>query len=169
MNRSIFPVRRQCRPILAAIAAAAVALTYQGASLRSASAAEPATAPLEKELDDLTRYFKTLADSYGLTAELQRRCKKAPKIVAEMRDNLMKSGQSLQREARTKASLKDVAAAGFDDGMKRGRDLDCSDESFALAHDARQLMTMRVNETIARINDLLRQQKQQGSPPTPKR
>ncbi|HEY0521767.1 MAG TPA: hypothetical protein VGD08_00155 [Stellaceae bacterium] len=169
MNRSILPVRRHCRPILAAVAAA-VALTCQGAAPAPAAvAAESAKTPIETEQDKLAGYFKTLADAYGLTAELERRCKTAPKVVAEMRDNLLKSGQTLQREARTKVSLKDIAATGFDNGMKRGRDLDCTDESFALAHDARQLMTMRVNETIARINDLFRQQKQQNSPAAPKR
>jgi hypothetical protein len=163
------PIPRRL-PIVAATAVTVIAsLSFAAVAASPPPVAKP---PLEKEQEALSGYFKALADSFGLTAELQRRCKQAPQTVAQLRDSLLKNGQAMQQEARTKVSLKDVAAAGFDDGMKRGRSLECSQESFNLAHDARMLMTRSVNESLARIKEMLQQQKkssaQQGSAASPK-
>jgi hypothetical protein len=158
MNRPILSPRQRRRPVMILAAAMAAALTLTHAGVASAAqAAGSAKTPLEEEQEKLAGYFKAMADAYGLTAELQRRCEKAPKTVAELRDSIMKNGQAMEQAARTKVSLKDIAAAGFDNGMKRGRDLDCSQDSFNLAHDARRLTMMSVDDSFGRIKEMLKQ------------
>jgi hypothetical protein len=110
---------------------------------------------LDGELRRLPELFKVMADSYGLTAEVYRRCEKKPKMVEELRQNIVQTGEQLQKEVGLKRSFKELARAGFADGMTRGKELDCKDGG-QVAADARQTTLTAINQSIKRINELRR-------------
>jgi hypothetical protein len=116
------------------------------------AAAQPAPS-LDAEMKRLPDLFKVMADSYGLTAEVYRRCEKQPKMVDQLRQSIVQAGEELQKETGLKRSFKELARAGFADGMSRGKELDCKDGA-QIAADARHTTLARVNESIAHINEL---------------
>jgi hypothetical protein len=123
-------------------------------------AAPPASAaPLDDALKQLTERFRALADAHGLTAEVYTRCTKRPDLAKQLRANLEKAGEQLQREVGLKTSLKDVADRAFLNGRKRGSQLLCSEKPEEFAANMMSMTRDGVNQSIALVNELKQQEK----------
>jgi cell division protein FtsN len=113
-----------------------------------------AAAPLDDALKELTERFRLMADAYGLTAEVYIRCSKKDELAKQIRASLEQAGARLQKESGTNAPLHDVANRAFTAGRNRGKQLLCSEKPEEFADQMRAQTRAKVNETIARINDL---------------